>query len=129
MKTLLLFTLIALFPLMVHADEGDEGVAAEDVVLERDLAAGRATNALRLRVHKAGHLEGKPFVIEIAEACAGGEQIIDSHSVCDVAPNTAAYRPETSELEMLVRDPNANASGCQLKAKKVVFRLQSHCGR
>jgi len=131
MKTLLLIALLSMIPTLGYADEddGDEAVAASDVVLDRQLGASPKTNALHLRVHKAGHMLGKPYVIEIAEACQNGERIIDTHSVCDIALNTAGYDASKGEIQMLVRDPSDNASGCALQAKRVVFRLQSACNQ
>ena len=129
MKKLLLFALVSVFPLMAHADDddGDETVSAESVLLERALGATATTGPLSVRVHGAGHLDGRPYVIEIAEACADGARVIDTHSVCDVAPNTLAFSAERGEVSLLVRDASENASGCQANAKRVLFRLRSQC--
>lgn len=129
MKTLLLLTLLSLVPHFAHAeDDGDdEAIPADAIMLDRAVGQTASTGPLRLRVHKAGHLNGKPYVIEISETCASGEQVIDTHSVCDVALNTVGIRADRGEISLVVRDPSSNASGCELRAKRVVFRLQSHC--
>lgn len=109
-------------------------IAPEDIVLEKTFEAGARTGELKIRIHKAGHLQGRPYVIEVSEKCNGDWQVIDAHSVCDLAKDTLRYLPKKSMLTILARDPIAPnplqsqlKPTCEYKAQRVRFKLRSQC--
>ena len=114
----------------IQAQEDDE-VTKADVVHEQVLGPSAKTKDLKVLIHKAGHLEGRPYVIEISEKCGKSfhQKVIDVASVCDIAKDTLKFDRAKSELSILVRDPAdvSVSSQCRLKAKLLTFQLQSGC--
>ena len=112
-------------------DEADE-IPPQDILLAKEFPATAKTAALKVLVHKAGHLVDRPYVVEISEMCpvAGSAKdaprVIDTISVCDVAKNTVEVDPASSSVSVQVREPSS-AGVCGIKAKRVTMRLQSHC--
>jgi hypothetical protein len=126
LKLALLFLLIP--PAFAH-EEDEDPVTKEDIVFEQKLGK----SPFRVQVHNQGHLEGRPFVIEITEKCSTDE-VIDAASACDVALDTFKFNPRSNELSVLVREPATSAQGlsseltCRSQAKKLIFQLRSGCG-
>lgn len=132
----LTFLLATSITTTVRADEGDDddddAVTAADVVLDKNFAPSANVGAVHLLIHKAGHLIGKPYVIEVSEMCpvagstASEDRVIDTTSACDVAVNSLQFDAVRSELSVLVRDANEDGV-CLPKPKRVVFELSSGC--
>ena len=131
--TLLLATSIS----TAYADDGDDDdddapVTAADIILEKDFAPSANVGAVHLMIHKAGHLAGKPYVVEVSEKCpvAGStaleDRVIDTTSACDVAASSLQFDAARSQLSLLIREPNEEGM-CLPKPKRVVFELSSGC--
>ena len=132
---LLISILLATASTMTHADEGDDDddqISAADILLERTLPASAALQPLHVIVHKAGHLEDRPFVVDVSELCPQNgtltprELDIDTISACDIAVNTLAFDPAAGELSIQVREPSAEGV-CSPKPKKIVMQLRTMC--
>lgn len=64
-------------------------------------------------IRKDGHAPARPYIIELRPACGADVtewrnlQVVDSRSVCDIAPDTSSLVQNQAEISVMVRDVNS----------------------
>ena len=88
---LLLFISTTLLPFALAQEEED---LENKIILKENLGNVVSSNELTLLIHKSGHVQNRPYVIQVLENCNNQLNVIESFSVCDVAKNFIEFDKE-----------------------------------